>query len=158
MSKRGQSSSMSYKDKANLHFVEQEEPAFIKALKSKMGYKEPAKLEDKFDDEEGPADFDDDETDLMRMKEEDRPQVVVLNEETDLTKEELNKELDAKKKEEEDKMIADGKITFKKPVKRTGNDGKEEEEAEKKKKKLAPEPKVQRGLLSFGDEEEEEED
>ncbi|CAL2030309.1 unnamed protein product [Caenorhabditis brenneri] len=71
MSKRGQSSSMSYKDKANLHFVEQEEPAFIKAMKAKLGYKEPAKLEDKFDDEAGPADFDDDETDLMRMKEED---------------------------------------------------------------------------------------
>ncbi|CAP30959.1 Protein CBG11890 [Caenorhabditis briggsae] len=155
MSKRGQSSSMSYKDKANLHFVEQEEPAFIKAIKAKMGYKEPAKLEDKFDDEAGPADFDDDETDLMRMKEEDRPQVVVLNEETDLTKEELSKELEAKKKEEGDKLIAEGKITFKKPVKQVGNDA--DEEAEKKKKKNEPAPKVQKGLLSFGDDEEDEE-
>ncbi|EGT42192.1 hypothetical protein CAEBREN_04803 [Caenorhabditis brenneri] len=156
MSKRGQSSSMSYKDKANLHFVEQEEPAFIKAMKAKLGYKEPAKLEDKFDDEAGPADFDDDETDLMRMKEEDRPQVVVLNEETDLTKEELDKELETKKKEEGDKLIAEGKITFKKPTKRVGPADGEDEETEKKKKKNAPEPKVQKGLLSFGDDEEEE--
>ncbi|EFO89078.1 hypothetical protein CRE_14264 [Caenorhabditis remanei] len=158
MSKRGQSSSMSYKDKANLHFVEQEEPAFIKAMKSKMGYKEPAKLEDKFDEEAGPADFDDDETDLMRMKEEDRPQVVVLNEETDLTKEEMVKELDAKKKVEEDKLIAEGKITFKKPVKRTTDGDSVDEEAEKKKKKSTPTPTVKKGLLSFGDDDEEEED
>ncbi|KAF1768274.1 hypothetical protein GCK72_000086 [Caenorhabditis remanei] len=158
MSKRGQSSSMSYKDKANLHFVEQEEPAFIKAMKSKMGYKEPAKLEDKFDEEAGPADFDDDETDLMRMKEEDRPQVIVLNEETDLTKEEMVKELDAKKKVEEDKLIAEGKITFKKPVKRTTDGDSVDEEAEKKKKKSTPTPTVKKGLLSFGDDDEEEDD
>uniref|UniRef100_A0A8R1DWS9 DUF4604 domain-containing protein n=1 Tax=Caenorhabditis japonica TaxID=281687 RepID=A0A8R1DWS9_CAEJA len=155
MSKRAQSS-MSYKDKANLHFVEQEEPAFIKAMKAKLGYKEPAKLEDKYHDEEGPSQLDDDETDLMRMKEEDRPQVVVLDEKTDLTKEELEKELEAKKEEEGNKLIAEGKITFKKPTKRTGEEDAAKEEAEKKKKKLAPEPKVQRGLLSFGDDEEEE--
>ncbi|CAA96687.2 DUF4604 domain-containing protein [Caenorhabditis elegans] len=155
MSKRGQSSSMSYKDKANLHFVEQEEPAFIKAMKAKLGYKEPAKLEDKYEDEAGPADFDDDETDLMRMKEEDRPQVVVLNEKTDLTKEELEKELEEKKKEEGDKLIAEGKITFKKPTKRAGDSAAADEE-EKKKKKNAPLPKVQKGLLSFNDEDEEE--
>ncbi|CAI5439349.1 unnamed protein product [Caenorhabditis angaria] len=150
---RGTKSTMSYKDKANLKFVEQEEPAFIKAMKAKMGYKEPAKLEDKFDDE-GPSNFDDDETELLRMKEEDRPQVVVLNESTDLTKEQLEKELEVIRKEEDDQKIAEGKITFKKPVKRLA-EGEKEEDDKKKKKTVIAEPK--KTLLSFGDDEEEDE-
>ena len=38
---------LTYKEKSGLRFVEQEEPKFIKEMKKKMGYKEPAKLEDK---------------------------------------------------------------------------------------------------------------
>ncbi|EFO84808.1 hypothetical protein CRE_03803 [Caenorhabditis remanei] len=56
----------------------------------------------------------------------------------------------------ENKLIAEGKITFKKPVKRTVDADSADEEAEKKKKKSTPTPTVKKGLLSFGDDEEEE--
>ncbi|EFO98397.1 hypothetical protein CRE_23167 [Caenorhabditis remanei] len=51
------------------------------------------------------------------------------------------------------KLIAEGRITFKKPVKRTTDGDSVDEEAEKKKKKSTPAPTVKKGLLSFGDEE-----
>ena len=38
---------MTYKEKSGIQYVKQDEPDFIKKLKSQMGYKEPAKLEDK---------------------------------------------------------------------------------------------------------------
>ena len=38
---------LTYKEKAGLHFIEQEEPALIKEMKKKLGYKEAPKLEDK---------------------------------------------------------------------------------------------------------------
>jgi len=38
---------LSYKQKASIKFVEQAEPAFIRAIKKSIGYREPAKLEDK---------------------------------------------------------------------------------------------------------------
>ena len=74
-----------------------------------------------FTDEPGPNDVDDDgstEAELLRMKEEDRPQVgseklrkllnqkikfqiVVLNPETDIGHDEIQKKLDEKQKEED---------------------------------------------------------
>ncbi|CAB3407626.1 unnamed protein product [Caenorhabditis bovis] len=148
MSGRGNTtkSSLTFKEKSSLRFVEQEEPDFIKAMKSKLGYREPAKLEDKFADEAGPPDFDDDETDLMRMKEEDRPQVVVLDSATDLTKEDLDKELEAKRKEEDDRKIAEGKITFKKPVKRNADGSEEVNDKKKKAREEIVEIKVQKSM------------
>ncbi|CAD6184872.1 unnamed protein product [Caenorhabditis auriculariae] len=149
---------LTYNQKAGISFVEQDEPDFIKEMKAKLGYREPAKLEDKFEEEAGPGDIDDDETELMRLKEEDRPQVVVLDESTDLSKEELHKELAAKKKEEDDKLISEGKIKFKKPVKRNaeGNPEPEDEKEKKKRKEENKDKKVERSLLSFGDDEEDE--
>ncbi|PIO62867.1 hypothetical protein TELCIR_15557, partial [Teladorsagia circumcincta] len=91
---------LTYKQKSGIAFIEQDDPPFIKEMKKKMGYKEPPKLEDKFEGE-GPSDFDDVQTELLRMKEEDRPQVVVLDPETDLSREEMNKELVCKQKEED---------------------------------------------------------
>ncbi|KAJ1353860.1 hypothetical protein KIN20_010625 [Parelaphostrongylus tenuis] len=71
-------------------------------MKKKMGFKEPPKLEDKFE-EPGPADIDDPEAELLRMKEEDRPQVVVLDPENDLSREQMNRELEIKRKEEDNR-------------------------------------------------------
>ncbi|KAK6057887.1 hypothetical protein COOONC_04553 [Cooperia oncophora] len=120
---------LTYKQKSGIAFIEQDDPPFIKEMKKKMGYKEPPKLEDK---------------------------VVVLDPETDLSREEMNKELISKQKEEDDKKIAEGKITFKKPVKRsTTADGKEDVEEKKKKKEEVKQPNSR--LLSFGDDEEEDE-
>ena len=61
-----------------------------------------------------------------------------MNPETDISHDELKKALEAKQKEEDgiwkflltennysDQKIAEGKITFKKPVKRAAEDGKE---------------------------------
>uniref|UniRef100_A0A0K0CV96 DUF4604 domain-containing protein n=1 Tax=Angiostrongylus cantonensis TaxID=6313 RepID=A0A0K0CV96_ANGCA len=64
---------LTYKQKAGISFIEQDDPPFIKEMKKKMGFKEPPKLEDKFE-EPGPADIDDPEAELLRMKEEDRPE------------------------------------------------------------------------------------
>ncbi|EYC37837.1 hypothetical protein Y032_0762g2137 [Ancylostoma ceylanicum] len=150
---------LTYKQKSGIAFIEQDDPPFIKEMKKKMGYKEPPKLEDKFQDEEGPADIDDPQSELLRMKEEDRPQVVVLDPETDLSREEMNKELAAKQKEEDDRKIAEGKITFKKPVKRPTEADEKEKETIKEKKKRGEEVKQPESrLLSFGDDEEEEDD
>ncbi|VDM83636.1 unnamed protein product [Strongylus vulgaris] len=72
---------LTYKQKAGISFIAQDDPPFIKEMKKKMGFQEGPKLEDKvkvflqFQDEAGPADIDDPETELLRMKEEDRPQV-----------------------------------------------------------------------------------
>lgn len=38
---------LTFKQKASIKFVEQEEPAFIRAIKKSIGFREPAKLEDK---------------------------------------------------------------------------------------------------------------
>ncbi|CAJ0593486.1 unnamed protein product [Cylicocyclus nassatus] len=127
---------LTYKQKAGISFIAQDDPPFIKEMKKKMGFQEGPKLEDKFQDEAGPTDIDDPETELLRMKEEDRPQVVILDPETDLSREEMNKELAAKQKEEDERKIAEGKITFKKPVKRAPEgDTKEKEEVKEKKKR-----------------------
>lgn len=141
--------------------MEQDEPDFIKAMKAKAGYRAPATVDDKFlveDDDDIPDTV---EGELLRTKEEERPQVVILNPETDLGHDDLRKALDAEQKKQDEKKIDEGRITFKKPKKR-GADGKELEEdpAEEKKRKIEkakqPEKKIERNLLSFGDDEEEE--
>ncbi|XGW21835.1 hypothetical protein V3C99_004640 [Haemonchus contortus] len=147
---------LTYKQKSGIAFIEQDDPPFIKEMKKKMGFKEPPKLEDKFEDE-GPSEFDDAQTELLRMKEEDRPEVVVFDPETDLSQEEVNKELKRKQKEEDDKKIAEGKITFKKPVKRSTVDGAEEDAREEKKKKKTEVKQPEGRLLSFNCDDEEDE-
>lgn len=145
---------LTYKEKSGIAFIAQDDPPFIKEMKKKSGFKEPPKLEDKFE-EEGPSDFDDVQTELLRMKEEDRPEVVVLDPETDLSRDEMNKELAVKQKEDDERKIAEGKIVFKKPVKRTTGADDKEEVKEKKKKEEFKQPDSR--LLSFGDDEEEDE-
>ncbi|GMT28921.1 hypothetical protein PFISCL1PPCAC_20218, partial [Pristionchus fissidentatus] len=158
---KGGDKKLTFKEKSSIKFVEQDEPDFIKQMKSKMGYRAPATVDDKFAPE-----FDEDipdtvEGELLRTREEERPQVVVINPETDLCDDELKMALEAEQKKEDQKKIDEGRITFKKPVKR-GADEKESEEAlaEEKKRKIErakqPEKKIERNLLSFGEEEEDE--
>jgi len=118
------------------------------------------------------------------MREEDKPQVVVL-ENSDISKEELDKEV-AKIKEEEDrkfltfylilkylclldssvifyinlytnlgKLIEEGKITFKKPIKRKAGEEEKVEEKKSKEESKPPPKKTDSRLLSFVEDEDE---
>uniref|UniRef100_A0A1I7XH40 DUF4604 domain-containing protein n=1 Tax=Heterorhabditis bacteriophora TaxID=37862 RepID=A0A1I7XH40_HETBA len=142
---------LTYKEKSGISFIAQEDPPFIKQMKQKMGYKEPPKLEDKFTDEDGPIEADDPQNELLRLKEEDRPQVVVLNPETDLSRDEMNKELKAKQKEE------DGNIVFRKPLKRNREVSSDQSERKKTKEDREDNRKKESRLLSFDEEDEENE-
>ena len=46
MSKK-QEAKLNYKQRSGISFIEQDDPAFIKQMKTKLGYREPAKVEDK---------------------------------------------------------------------------------------------------------------
>ncbi|VDM58765.1 unnamed protein product [Angiostrongylus costaricensis] len=127
---------LTYKQKAGISFIEQDDPPFIKEMKKKMGFKEPPKLEDKFE-EPGPADIDDPEAELLRMKEEDRE--FCFEEKSNISA----------------RKIAEGKITFKKPTKRTTQVDESDEVEEKRKKDEVKQPETR--LLSFGNDEEEDE-
>uniref|UniRef100_A0A0K0CV97 DUF4604 domain-containing protein n=1 Tax=Angiostrongylus cantonensis TaxID=6313 RepID=A0A0K0CV97_ANGCA len=81
--------------------------------------------------------------------------VVVLDPEIDLSREEMNKELEIKRKEEDARKIAEGKITFKKPTKRATQMDESDEVNEKRKKDEVKQPETR--LLSFGNDEEEDE-
>ncbi|CAI4221780.1 unnamed protein product [Auanema sp. JU1783] len=148
---------LTYKQKAAISFIQQDDPPFIKQMKLKMGYKEGPKLEDKFVDEDAVEEVETTEGFLNHIIVLifSRFSVVVLNPETDLNPEDLKDALEAKKKEIDEKMIADGKITFKKPVKRLAEETDEEVSKKKlyKEKKVIKEPESR--LLSFGEDEEE---
>lgn len=106
------------------------------------------------------------EDDIRNLKEEDRPQVVVLNEKTDISQAEFDKEVEKKQEENDRKLIEEGKITFKKPAKRTNDESVEEAAGPDlpkdktlrveaiKKRDAEIKKKQNKNLLSFGDEEE----
>ncbi|KAI6222044.1 DUF4604 domain-containing protein [Aphelenchoides besseyi] len=154
----GKSGKMNYKQKSSIRFIDDSDPPFIRAMKEKMGYQE-SKLEDKFEENElldVDAGTSNDPDDIRNMKEGERPQVVVLDPSKDLTVEELDDEVRKKMEEDDRRKIEEGKITFKKPVKRTTDDVNSEEKPEDKKKRYDPPPKKAASqLLSFGDDEEE---
>ncbi|ESO86783.1 hypothetical protein LOTGIDRAFT_89339, partial [Lottia gigantea] len=104
---------MSRKNK--VAFIQNEEPAFIKQFKERIGYKEGPNVNTKRDEVEY-----DDSDDEGREKEEEKPTVVVLKP-GDISQEEADKIM--KEAEEPAHKIGE-KITFKKPVKRT-NDSEE---------------------------------
>jgi len=128
-------------------FQKPPEPKFIRDLKAKVGYKEPVGLEAKMQINGYTGDMYERED-----KEDEKPTVVVLKD-GDLTEEEakdLQKSLD---KPAEEIPPADGRIMFKKPVKRTkdcDNNDKTESRLKKKKKE------TDKQLLSFDEDEEDE--
>nr|CAD2168164.1 unnamed protein product [Meloidogyne enterolobii] len=128
-------------------------------MKQKLGYKEYT-VDDKFtkEDEEKSDHSGDDEDDIRNVPAERRPQIVVLEPGKDLTNEQLQKEIDKKREEEDKQKILQGKITFRKPEKRSLDSSEIKEEIDKKKsmKEQSSREPVHKRLLSFGNEDEEE--
>ncbi|OXA47092.1 uncharacterized protein KIAA1143 homolog [Folsomia candida] len=131
--------------KQPVSFINPAEPAFIRRMKEQLGYKEGPNIDTKREELEKATIAD--EID----REDELPTVVVLKS-GDLTEEEA-KRIDADVLKEED-ADSDGKIAFKKPVKRPAV----QDEADKIKKKLEKKesqmaPVKNKSLLSFDDEE-----
>ncbi|KAL1517590.1 hypothetical protein ABEB36_001332 [Hypothenemus hampei] len=137
--------------KHNIAYVKPEEPSFLRKLKEQIGYKEGPTVDTKRENLEAANEED------FRDIDEEQPQVVVLRP-GDLTADEAAREKLRLEKEEESKPAdLSAKIVFKKPIKKESDslkrclDSKEEEDIEKKSKKLK-----NKSLLSFGEEEEDE--
>ncbi|XP_065154624.1 uncharacterized protein KIAA1143 homolog [Paramisgurnus dabryanus] len=149
--------------KGNVSWVKPAEPSFLKKFKKDVGFKEGPTVETKRQ-EMPQCDGDSGESD----KEDEMPQVVVLKK-GDLTAEEatkLKKDESASKTDEE--PPADGKVVFRKPVKRSSDkfEGitatsskkkKKSDDAEKKESKSGVKVK-NNSLLSFGGDDDDEED
>ncbi|CAJ0578051.1 unnamed protein product, partial [Mesorhabditis spiculigera] len=154
--KRGGGKQPTFNQRDGIQFTKQDEPDFIKKIRAKLGYRE-AQIEDKFEDPDaGPSNEDDDANEFG----DNGPQVVVLDPANDISREELDKELAERKKEQDDKLIAEGKIVFRKPApKRKPDEPEPEKEATKKKRTYddqEPAP-VNKSLLSFGADEDDDE-
>ncbi|XP_026769635.3 uncharacterized protein KIAA1143 homolog [Pangasianodon hypophthalmus] len=147
--------------KGNVSWVKPSEPSFLRKFKNDIGYKEGPTVETKRQElprcEEDSGDSD---------REDEMPQVVVLKK-GDLTAQEamqLKKGMKDSKKDEQ--PPADGKILFKKPAKRSSDkfegitasskSKKKKSENEEEKKKESGVKVKNSSLLSFGDDEEEE--
>lgn len=127
---------LSFKEKSSIKFVEQTEPKFLRDMKEKMGFRPPPTISDKFQDGQDAEEQnnDDDLDDIRKMSEEDRPQIVVLNEGTDIDEKDLNKEIEELRKSEDRKKIDDRQIVFRKPVKHQNPSTEENDECSKNKK------------------------
>lgn len=128
----------------NVGFVKPQEPKFLREIKEKVGYREPEGIEAKMRRSEGGEERED--------VEDEAPTVVVLNK-GDLTEEEAKA---ATEKVDSDDPPPDGRIRFKKPTKRSGDE-------DEKKMDHTGEPNKKRGkvqkksMLSFDEDEEDEE-
>ncbi|XP_047488641.1 uncharacterized protein KIAA1143 homolog [Penaeus chinensis] len=163
--------------RVNVAFSKPEEPAFLKRFKERVGYKEDQGMSDKF--AKMPEATDEDLDD----KDDELPQVVSLRS-GDLTQEEYDQlrsegklddlleegegEVQGPKTREEVDAPADGKIIFRKPAKRSGDEkdgkgtekkqkGEDKNEKREKKSKKEKEKELKKiKLLSFNEDEEEE--
>ncbi|EJW83800.1 hypothetical protein WUBG_05288, partial [Wuchereria bancrofti] len=103
---------------------------------------------------EGYIENDLEDDDLLRINQEDRPQVVILDAQSDLNEKELEAELEKKCAEEDRRKIEEGKIVFKKPVKRKEQHCGEETAGKRKYTEEIKEVAASNSrLLSFDDEE-----
>ncbi|XP_033728847.1 uncharacterized protein KIAA1143 homolog [Pecten maximus] len=143
-----------------ISFVQNDEPAFIRQFKQKIGYKEGPNIETK---RQAMPDFDDDDD---RPEEDDEKPVVVVTRPGDLTAEQAEVAEIKRTKEEEEKAINEGKITFKRPEKRSSaetnlsdlNPTTSKKKKDSDKKKISGSKKVKNSkLLSFEEDEEEDE-
>ncbi|VDK84449.1 unnamed protein product [Onchocerca ochengi] len=147
---------LSYKEKSSITAVLQEDPPFIQKIKEKLGYKPPPTIENKFSTTagEGYIENDLDDDDLSRLNQEDRPQIVILDAQKDLDEKELEAELEKRRTEEDQRKIEEGKIIFKKPMKRKEQQSGEETAEKRKHSEETKEIAVSNSrLLSFNDEE-----
>jgi len=162
--------------KRNVSWIKPAEPSFLKKFKSDVGYKEGPTVDTKrqempqFDDDSGDSDHDD-----------ELPQIVVLKK-GDLSAEEVQQMKKDKDPTKDDQSPCDGKIVFKKPAKRSSSDKYQGISASSSKKKKHEEKGEEEGegegegkgegkgesksgmkvknksLLSFGGDDDEEED
>ncbi|XP_016374905.1 uncharacterized protein KIAA1143 homolog [Sinocyclocheilus rhinocerous] len=146
--------------KGNVSWVKPAEPSFLKKFKNDVGFKEGPTVETK---KQQMPQFDDDSADSDR--EDEMPQVVVLKK-GDLSAEDVMKiKKDTEDSNKDEQPPPDGKIVFKKPVKRSSDkfEGitassskkKRSEDGETKESKAGVKVK-NNSLLSFGDDDEEE--
>ena len=97
---------------------------------------------------------------FVEDRDDEKPTVVVMRD-GDLNEEEAKEEEEHIQKAEEDKMVAQGKIAFKKPTKRESSDKSGDghgDPVKKKKTQQTSKKEKQKSLLSFADDEEEEEE
>ncbi|XP_060081970.1 uncharacterized protein KIAA1143 homolog [Ylistrum balloti] len=144
-----------------ISFVQNDEPAFIRQFKQKIGYKEGPSIDTK---RQTVPDFDDDDDD--RPEADDEKPIVVVTRPGDLTAEQAEIAEIKYNQEEEEKAIRDGKITFKRPEKRSTKESdlsdlnpttsKKKKDSDKKKSSGAKKVKNSK-LLSFGEDDEDDE-
>ncbi|KAL2084617.1 hypothetical protein ACEWY4_020135 [Coilia grayii] len=149
--------------KRNVSWIKPAEPSFLKKFKSDVGYKEGPTVDTKR--QEMPQ-FDDDSGDSDR--EDELPQIVVLKKGDLSAKEVQQMKKDTKASSKDDEPPSDGKIVFKKPAKRLSSDKFQGISASSSKKKKHEEEgkgesksgvKVKnKSLLSFGGDDEDDED
>ncbi|EFO17683.1 hypothetical protein LOAG_10814 [Loa loa] len=151
------SKKLTYKERSSITAVLPTDPPFIQKIKEKLGYKPPPTIENKFSATagEGYVENDLDDDDLSRVNQEDRPQIVVLDAQRDLGEKELEAELKKRDAEEDRRKIEEGKIIFKKPMKRKEqNSGEEASEKRRYTEEIKKIAVSNSRLLSFNDEEE----
>ncbi|XP_064640435.1 uncharacterized protein KIAA1143 homolog [Lineus longissimus] len=151
-------------------YIKQDEPSFLKQFKEKVGYVEGPNVDTKREIQPpGDDDSDEDRPDA----EDEKPQIVVLKK-GDMTAEEVEKMEKEEEKEgnsfeidvgleEPNDAPKDGKITFKKPTKRSSDESSDlvtssfkKKKEEKTKEQNTSKATKNSSLLSFGDDEEEE--
>lgn len=138
--------------RGGVQFSRPQEPSFLRKIKEQVGYKDPKEdVNAKRIPNQDGLDHDQEEQD------EEKPTVVVLNE-GDLTAEEAENLNQKSEKELEESGPKDGRILFKKPVKRKPDDNNVEnvtqDKCDIKSKKKKKEKPTNHNLLSFNDEEE----
>lgn len=146
--------------KSNVSWVKPAEPSFLKKFKNDVGFKEGPTVETK---KQQMPQLDEDSGDSDR--EDEMPQVVVLKK-GDLNAEEVMKiKKDTKDSDKDEQPPPDGKIVFKKPVKRSSDKFKGITASSSKKKKSEDDEKKEskagvkvknNSLLSFGGDDDEE--
>ena len=142
--------------KNKLEYVKQQEPKFLRDFKTRTNFKEGATVETKRRKDEVKQIEDDDRED----REDEKPVVCVLKD-GDLTEEDYENYCKHKKEQEGDNASnSEGKIMFKKPMKRTNEGNVKDSKTPPGKKAKGKETKSLKSkksdnkkLLSFNDEE-----
>ncbi|CAF0748171.1 unnamed protein product [Didymodactylos carnosus] len=111
--------------RAKLLYDKGHEPAFIRRFKERTGYQAPVDVDEKRRIARHDIDDDDEQNDEFR-REDEKPQVVQLAS-SDLSKEEVEKELKRVKEEEDERkcISTTGRLLFRRPQKKTTSVGDE---------------------------------
>ncbi|XP_058832518.1 uncharacterized protein KIAA1143 homolog [Topomyia yanbarensis] len=135
--------------KRNVAFIKPEEPDFLKRMKAQIGYREGPSVDTKRQQIQNLEDSDDED---REDREDEKPQVVVLKN-GDLTAEEA---ADAEKEEAEKPADLNQKVVFKSKKSKVGGSLDDKQILDRKTKKRKQ--KAAKSKLSFGDDDENEDD